>query len=825
MFVASSHVLFGRTYGAPRRTHGHHPRHRRQRASSAATSSPRSSTPGTASSASCATRGARPRSCDAASSPASGTRSRRAVGDVTRPATLPAALAGVDAVVHLAAIPRDFDGGAEPPARQHRGHPQRRPRRARGRRPAVRPPGRAGRRRRPGAALRELEGQGDGDRARERPRLDDPRAVAAVRAARRVLQHPRRPRPDVAGRRPDHRHGRRRASSRWRSTTWPASWSHVLADDSTIRPRVPARRAALLDLPRDRRGGPRGHGQAAGPRPDAGAADPPRRRLGRARPPPVPRRDRPAAPAASSTTSAPWTRSRPRSASSPGRWRAASPTSRGRSREQEPERDRRSDDLTTGAADADRLRSAPCTRVRTLLLALAWLAAAVLIALGAAGIVASMNHCPATPARPELTWTGDRAAEAAMLDARPTSSSTLADEVDALGSTARQALTAVAAGDVDDARDDHRHGHATRSATVKARRPSSTRRSAPSRASARQPELHAVEPMSSATTRSPRRRGVTDGLETDWAAFSGRALDAAHAHQPARPARRSRPRRRRAEGPRRHYQPARSTCSTTPTRRSPRRATSATSSRARPTSRRSPRWIDRNAAYDAALRHLYEALLESNGRVTDRVRAAFDGEQAARRQLPAGHPALVVIMSDIAQGGLNQAVISIEEARGSLARRSTSSEQLQAAADARPGLSGPRRLAAAAAGTLAAQVSSLVRPVAAQAGREPTGRIPSCRSASSPPSRGRPRPTSSSCPSSASPTSPAPFGELDRRTGGELARAPGVRRAPRQALRHRARRRPASCPARRVLVVSAGQAERARPRDRAQVRAPGRSGG
>jgi NADH dehydrogenase len=33
-------------------------------------------------------------------------------GDVTKPDTLPAALAGVDAVLHLAAIPRDWDGGA-----------------------------------------------------------------------------------------------------------------------------------------------------------------------------------------------------------------------------------------------------------------------------------------------------------------------------------------------------------------------------------------------------------------------------------------------------------------------------------------------------------------------------------------------------------------------------------------------------------------------------------------------------------------------------------------------------------------------------------------
>lgn len=34
-------------------------------------------------------------------------------GDVTRPKTLPAALAGVDAVVHLVAIPRDLRGGAD----------------------------------------------------------------------------------------------------------------------------------------------------------------------------------------------------------------------------------------------------------------------------------------------------------------------------------------------------------------------------------------------------------------------------------------------------------------------------------------------------------------------------------------------------------------------------------------------------------------------------------------------------------------------------------------------------------------------------------------
>ncbi len=40
-------------------------------------------------------------------------RVRPVVGDVTQPETLPAAMVGVDAVVHLVAIPRDFNGGRD----------------------------------------------------------------------------------------------------------------------------------------------------------------------------------------------------------------------------------------------------------------------------------------------------------------------------------------------------------------------------------------------------------------------------------------------------------------------------------------------------------------------------------------------------------------------------------------------------------------------------------------------------------------------------------------------------------------------------------------
>jgi hypothetical protein len=47
-------------------------------------------------------------------------------------------------------------------------------------------------------------------------------------------------------------------------------------------------------------------------------------------------------------------------------------------------------------------------------------------------------------------------------------------------------------------------------------------------------------------------------------------------------------------------------------------------------------------------------------------------------RLPGDTRGLVVIMVDIAQGGLNQAVISIEEARGSLAGALDVQRQLQA---------------------------------------------------------------------------------------------------------------------------------------------------
>jgi hypothetical protein len=78
-------------------------------------------------------------------------------------------------------------------------------------------------------------------------------------------------------------------------------------------------------------------------------------------------------------------------------------------------------------------------------------------------------------------------------------------------------------------------------------------------------------------------------------------------------------------------------------------------------------WIARNADYDVALRKLYDAISKVGKKVTPATRAAVKAEAAARARLPPDTRGLVIIMSEIGRGGMNGAVIAIEEARAKLA--------------------------------------------------------------------------------------------------------------------------------------------------------------
>lgn len=75
-------------------------------------------------------------------------------------------------------------------------------------------------------------------------------------------------------------------------------------------------------------------------------------------------------------------------------------------------------------------------------------------------------------------------------------------------------------------------------------------------------------------------------------------------------------------------------------------------------------WIQRHTAYDTALEGLYRALDKSHGRNTLTVQQWVRTEAAARANLPPDNRAIIVVVAQIAQGGLNQAVIAINEAQG-----------------------------------------------------------------------------------------------------------------------------------------------------------------
>jgi hypothetical protein len=301
--------------------------------------------------------------------------------------------------------------------------------------------------------------------------------------------------------------------------------------------------------------------------------------------------------------------------------------------------------------------------ITSIVLAVAWLAVAAVIAIGAAGVVASMNHFPTTPARAELTWPGDQAAGPA-LDAAGAQLQELSDDVDALGTTARDALTRVVAGDLDGLN----QSIATGTSQVGVVKAAAAKLAA---AMGAVPGVGGEEALTLSGDTLARYQALaatadlTSGLEGAWAGFSGRALDGAsltgllarHDQETADAA---------GEGAGGRYKRALSGLDKSDATIAQARAVR---DRLAPSTDVSTltQWIDRNATYDGALRDLYKSLSESKGRVNDRVRRAFQAEQAARSQLPADTRGMVVIMSDVAQGGLNQAVISIEEARGALA--------------------------------------------------------------------------------------------------------------------------------------------------------------
>ena len=301
-------------------------------------------------------------------------------------------------------------------------------------------------------------------------------------------------------------------------------------------------------------------------------------------------------------------------------------------------------------------------RLRRLASAIAWLAAAVIIALAAAGLVAATNVPPAAGTRAELTWANDRRL-APELAAATGDLAALSDEVDALGVIGRKALVALVDRDV----------AAVRAASDEGDAQLARIRDATDALRARLAAVPAIGPDDAALTGADLRgrydrlalaMTATDGLADSWTALTQGSLAAIdlstslaeHDTKAAEAGTLGRAGR---------YQKALAVLDGAD-------AALATSRRLRDRLANTTdvailsQWIERNAAFDVAVRRAWTELARSKGKVTAVVRTAFAELRTAEANLPPDGRALVVIMSDVARGGLNQAVIGIEEARGRL---------------------------------------------------------------------------------------------------------------------------------------------------------------
>jgi hypothetical protein len=309
-------------------------------------------------------------------------------------------------------------------------------------------------------------------------------------------------------------------------------------------------------------------------------------------------------------------------------------------------------------------------------LRVAWAIAALAIALGSAGLVGSLEGLPGTASRPELTWTADRAIEPG-LDAAVDELQATAGRLDRLFEVGRDAFIALVDRDTD------------RLSTLIARGTDLTRM-IDGAATELQADLRRLpgtglgEELRLSGEVLARRDAIaaaaelTGGLEIAWARVERGGLDGIaligllEDHDAAVAA-------ASADGRRRRYQAA---------LRDLDRADALMADADRLMGRLQNttdvdtlrEWLSRSATYDRALRRLYAALRDSAGRVTDEVRDAFAEEQTARDLLPTTTNPLEIIMNDVAQAGVNDALIAIDLTRQGLG---------EALAELEPAVSGP----------------------------------------------------------------------------------------------------------------------------------------
>lgn len=298
-----------------------------------------------------------------------------------------------------------------------------------------------------------------------------------------------------------------------------------------------------------------------------------------------------------------------------------------------------------------------------LLLATAWLAGALVIAVGSAGVVAAISHVPGSPEREELTWAADELVRPGLA-AAVANLEVLAVEVDGLGRAGRGALAALAA------RDTVAVAAAVEDGNLRVRKIDALG------AALREKlvSLPGVGPGAEGRlgwgvrleyARIGETVALTSDLRAQWAVLTtGSAaaerlttLLALHDDYVARAVR---------DGNERLYSRA-----VVSIKRASVRLDAAVQLRDVLANSADvstlDEWIARNRAIDTALLELYEALVASKGKSTSTVKRLLGAVERAREQLPPDTSALVVVMADLSRGGLNQAVIEIERVNRGIA--------------------------------------------------------------------------------------------------------------------------------------------------------------
>ena len=301
--------------------------------------------------------------------------------------------------------------------------------------------------------------------------------------------------------------------------------------------------------------------------------------------------------------------------------------------------------------------------VRRIAAGIVWVALVLAIAVGAAGLVSGTDHLPSTTARPELTFSRDREVDA-TLDEASAGLVELADTVAALGVQARGALAALNGSETETVEAAIAEGDTLLDAV--------TAETTNLRLQLADVPFIARTDTAMLVSDAPVARhaalvsalDATDGLRDAWfrlttgsiAAIQLSSLLAEHDEQVLAAAQLGRGGQ---------YEDATAGLD----------AADATIVAARALRTQLANtvdvtvldeWLDRNAAYDVALRNLYVEYARVGTTVTQTLRDAIAAEAAARGQLPPDTRGLVVIMAEIGRGGMNGAVIAIEQARGRL---------------------------------------------------------------------------------------------------------------------------------------------------------------